>query len=87
LEDRRIAMPGLREDVIAAICEEWPNSEDELNQVAIHERLEVAGVGASEDDVQHVLLQLANHDDIRLATEAGAPGGLAVVYVDPELCP
>ncbi len=58
-----------------------------LNQVAIHERLEDAGVVASEDDVQQVLLQLSDHDDIRLAGEPGAMGGLAVVYVDPELCP
>ena len=79
-------MRGLREEIISIFCGEWPNSEDELNQVAIHERLEVAGVEASENDVQHVLLQLSDHDDIRLATEAGAPGGLAVVYVDPKLC-
>jgi hypothetical protein len=87
LEDRRFTVPGLREEIISIICGEWRNSDDELNEVAIHERLEVAGVGASEDDVQQVLLQLSDHDDIRLAGEPGAPGGLAVVYVDPELCP
>ena len=80
-------MPGLREEIISIICEEWPNADDELNQVAIHERLEDAGVVASEDDVQQVLLQLSDHDDIRLAGEPGATGGVAVVYVDPELCP
>jgi hypothetical protein len=79
-------VPGLREEIISIICAEWPNNEDELNEVAIHERLEVAGVEASRAAVQEVLLQLSDHDDIRLATEAGAPGGLAVVYVDPELC-
>ncbi len=80
-------MPELREEIISIICEEWPNSDDELNQVAIHERLEDAGVVASEDDVQQVLLQLSDHDAIRLAGEPGATGGLAIVYVDPELCP
>jgi hypothetical protein len=80
-------MPGLREEIISIICEEWPDGDDELNQVAIHERLEDAGVVASEDDVQQVLLQLSDHDDIRLAGEPGATGGLAVVDVDPELCP
>ena len=80
-------MPGLREEIISIICQEWPDSEDELNQVTIRERLKVAGVEASEDDVQEELVQLANHQDIRLATEAGAPGGWAVVTeVDPKLC-
>ena len=80
-------MPGLREEVIAIICSEWPNRDDELNQAAILELLEDAGVAASEDDVQEVLLQLSDDDDIRLAGEPGATGGLAVVEVDPELCP
>jgi hypothetical protein len=87
LEDRRFTVPGLREEIISIICEEWPNSDDELNEVAIHDRLEVAGVGASQDGVQETLLQLSDHNDIRLAGEPGAPGGLAVDYVDPELCP
>ena len=81
-------MPGLREEIISIICKEWPNDEDELNQVAIHERLEAAGVEASEDDVRHVLFQLDNHEDIRLAGEPRAPGGWAVVSViNPKLCP
>jgi hypothetical protein len=45
-------MPGLREEIISIICEEWPNADDELNEFAIQERLEDAGVVASEDDVQ-----------------------------------
>ncbi len=80
-------MPGLREEVISIICSEWPNRDDELNQAAIHELLEDAGVAASEDDVEQVLLQLSDHEDIRLAGEPGATGGLAIVDVDPELCP
>jgi hypothetical protein len=87
LEDRRFAVSGLREEIISIICKEWPNDEDELNQVAIHERLEAAGVEASEEDVRHVLFQLENHQDIRLAGEPGAPGRWAVVSVDPKLCP
>jgi hypothetical protein len=102
LEDRRFTVPVLREEIISIICEEWPNSDEELNEVAseewpnsdeelnevaIHERLKVAGVGASQDGVLEVLLQLSDHEYIRLAGEPGAPGGLAVVYVDPELCP
>ena len=95
-------MPVLREEIISIICEEWPNSDDELNEVAseewpnsddelnevaIHERLKVAGVGASQDGVLEVLLQLSDHEYIRLAGEPGAPGGLSVVDVDLELCP
>ena len=81
-------MPGLREEIISIICKERPNDEDELNQVAIHERLEAAGVEASEDDVRHVLFQLDNHEDIRRAGEPRAPGGWAVVSViNPKLCP
>jgi hypothetical protein len=54
-----------------------------IKQVAIHKRLEDAGVVASEDDVQQVLLQLyQTTTDIRLAWESGATGGLAVVDVD-----
>jgi hypothetical protein len=80
-------MRGLREEIISIICEEWPNSEDELNEFVIHERLVAAGVEASEDDVQQVLLQLSDHQYIRLAGEPNALGGMAVVDVDPELCP
>jgi hypothetical protein len=32
-------MPGLRERVIAAICEEWPNPDNEVNSATIYERL------------------------------------------------
>ena len=87
LEDRRFTVPVLREEIISIICEEWPNNDDELNELAIHERLKVAGVGASQDGVLEVLFQLSDHEYIRLAGEPGAPGGVAVVYVDPELCP
>ncbi len=78
-------MRGLREEIISIICKEWPNSEDELNEVAIHERLVVAGVEASEDDVRQVLLQLSDHQNITLVVDPRS--GLVVQDVGPELCP
>ena len=80
-------MPELHEEIISIICEEWPDGDDELNQVTIHERLEAAGVAATEDDVQQVLLQLSDHRNITLAVEPGGTGGLAVADVHPDLCP
>jgi len=88
LEDRRLTMPGLREDVIAAICaEEWPHPDHEVNSTTIYERLKRGGVNASEAEVRQVLFQLKDHGDITLALEAGRGTGPVVDAVDLGLCP
>jgi hypothetical protein len=87
LEARRLAMLGLRERVIAVICEEWPNPHNEVNSSTIYERLKRDGDGASEDEVRQVLFQLSDHLDITLALDPGRGSGPVVVDVDPELCP
>jgi hypothetical protein len=86
LEDRRLAMLGLRERVIAAICEEkWPHPDNEVNSTTICERLKRDGDAASQDEVRQVLFQLSDHGDITLVLEA-RPDVPVVVAVDPKLC-
>jgi hypothetical protein len=81
-------MLGLREDVIAAICEEkWPHPDNEVNSTTICDRLKRGGVAASEDAVRGVLFQLKDHGDITLALDSGRGTGPVVTDVDPELCP
>ena len=81
-------MLGLRERVIAAICEEeWPHPDNEVNSTTIYERLKRDGDGASEDEVRQVLFQLSDHRDIILVMEPGAGSGPVVQDVNPELCP
>jgi hypothetical protein len=90
LEDRRLAMPGLpglRGRVIAALCEEWPNPDNEVHNTTIYERLKRAGDVASEDEVRQELLQLADHGNITLGLVPSRGSGPVVVGVDPELCP
>jgi hypothetical protein len=53
-------MPELRERVMAAICEEWPNPDNEVNSTTIYERLNRDGDDASEVEVRQVLLQLSD---------------------------
>jgi hypothetical protein len=80
-------MLGLRERVIAAICEEkWPNPDNEVNSTTIYERLKRDGDDALEVEVRQVLLQLADHGDITLMLEPGLESGPVVADVDPELC-
>jgi hypothetical protein len=80
-------MPGLRERVIAAICEEeWPHPDNEVNSTTIYERLKRDGDAASEDEVRQVLLQLSDYRDITLELEPSRGSGPVVVDVDPELC-
>ena len=80
-------MPGLRERVIAAICEEWPNPQTELNSATIYERLKSDGDDVSEVEVRQVLLQLSDLGDITLVLEPGRGSGPVVADVGPELCP
>ena len=81
------ALPGLRERVIAAICEERPNPDNEVNSTTIYERLKRDGDDALEAEVRQVLFQLSDHLDITLAFDPGPGSGPVVVDVDPELCP
>jgi hypothetical protein len=80
-------MPGLRDRVIAIICEEWPNPENKVEGATIYERLQSAETEASEHDVREVLIQLADQDDITLVFEPGGTASAAVVSVHPKLCP
>jgi hypothetical protein len=80
-------MRGLRERVIAAICEEWPNPDNELDSATIYERLKSDGDDASEVDVRQVLLQLSELGDITLVLEPGRGSGPVVADVHPGLCP
>jgi hypothetical protein len=87
LEDRRLTMPGLREDVIAAICaEKWPDPDNEVNSTTICERLKRGGHAASQDEVREVLFQLSEHRNITLMMEPGTGSGPVVQSVDPKLC-
>jgi hypothetical protein len=61
---------GLREKMIAIICEEWPNSDNELEAAVIFERLQSQGVEASEQAVRVALLQLADYKYIGIALPA-----------------
>ena len=87
MEDRRLAMPGLREQVIEVICEEWPKGEDreaELNAATIAERLQKAGVVASETEVQLELSHLVDQGHIDLAADRP---DMPVGRVSADLCP
>ena len=57
-------------EIIAIICEEWPNSDNELEATAISERLQSQGVETSEQAVCVVVLQLADYKYIRIALPA-----------------
>jgi hypothetical protein len=80
-------MPGLRERVIAAICEEWTNSDNEVSSATIYERLKNDVDVPSEVDIRQVLLQLSDHGDITLVLEPGRESGPVVAAVNPDLCP
>ena len=80
---------GLREKIIAIICEEWPKSLDnELDSTTIYERLQGAGVEVSDHDVRDVLLQLAQGGAITLVLASTPPpsAGVTIREVSPELC-
>jgi hypothetical protein len=88
LKDRRLAMPVLRERIIAAVCEEWPNPDNEVTSATIYERLKRDGNDAPEVEVRQVLLQLAALGDITLVLEPSRESDpIVVADVDPELCP
>jgi Fe2+ or Zn2+ uptake regulation protein len=76
----------LRQRVIAAICEEWANPDNEVNSATIYERLKRDGDDASEVEVRQVLLQLRDHGYITLVLEPRGSGPV-VTGVNPELCP
>ena len=80
-------MPGLRERVIAAICEELPSPDNDVNSTTIYERLKRNGDDASGAEVWQELLKLAAHGDITLVLAPGQGSGHVVADVNPELCP
>jgi len=81
-------MPGLREDVIDAICaEKWPHPDNEVNSTTICDRLKRGGHAASEDEVRQVLFQLRDQGDITLVLDQGRTVGPVVNSVDQKLCP
>jgi Fe2+ or Zn2+ uptake regulation protein len=79
---------GLREQIVAIICEEWPNSDREIEATTIFERLQSEGVEASEQDVHNVLFQLVQQGVIGLSPAASHHpfSGLFIVRVSQELC-
>ncbi len=80
--------PGLREKIVAIICEEWPNPDKEIDATTIFERLQSEGVAASELAVLDVLLQLADHGDIDLvlANDPPTTDDMTIRGVRQELC-
>ncbi len=83
-------MPGLREEVISIICEEWPMREDRetpLDAAVISEQLGQASLTVSEAEVQLELERLVGHQQIILEAEPGRVGLPVIVWVNPELCP
>jgi Fe2+ or Zn2+ uptake regulation protein len=57
---------GLREQMVAIICEEWPNPDNQIAAATIFERLQSEGVGASVLDVHNALFQLVQQGVIGL---------------------
>ena len=72
MTEEYIGPPGLRGKIVDIICEEWPNSDNEIVASTISERLQSEGVEASEQAVGDMLLRLAAHGDIDLVL-ANAP--------------
>lgn len=82
--------PSLRERVIAIICKEWPNEDNELQSTTIYHQLVSGGVGVSETALRDVLERLAGLGDIELVISPTVPlaqGGVTIRGVSPELCP
>ncbi len=87
-------MPGLREQVISIICEEWANPDNEVRSgtiyvpsTTIYERLRSNGVEVSQHEVHLELQHLASHGDITLVFEPGQEAGPTIAGVSSELCP
>jgi hypothetical protein len=80
--------PGLREKIVAIICDEWPNPDNEIAALTIFERLQSGGVEASVLAVHDVLFQLAQHGEIVLNLPASHHPftDLYILRVSQELC-
>ena len=85
MTDEYIGEPGLREKIIAIICEEWPPPDNELYAADILERLQSEGVEASEQAVLDVLLELVDHGHMFLG-EGPTGAGPTILEVNQELC-
>jgi Fe2+ or Zn2+ uptake regulation protein len=87
MTEEYIGEPGLREKIIAIICEEWPDPDKEIGADTIFERLQSEGGEASEQVVRDVLLQLADHGDIDLVIATEPPTTYMTIHgVRQELC-
>jgi hypothetical protein len=87
-------VPGLREQVISIICEEWANPDNEVRSgtiyvpsTTIYERLRSNGVEGSQDEVRQELHHLASHGDITLVFEPSQEAGPTIAGVSSQLCP
>jgi hypothetical protein len=80
--------PGLREKIIAIICEEWPNPDNQIHAATIFGRLQSEGVEASVLAVHNALFQLAQHGEIVLNLPASHHPftDLSILRVSQELC-
>ena len=80
--------PGLREKIVAIICEEWPNPDNQIAAATIFERLQSEGVGASVLDVHNALFQLVQQGVIGLNLPASHHPftDLSILSVCQELC-
>ncbi len=87
MTEEYIGEPGLREKIIAIICEEWPDRDKEISATTIFERLQSEGVEASEQAIHDVLVQLARHGDIDLVIATAPPTTYMTIHgVRQELC-
>jgi hypothetical protein len=87
--------PGLRERVIAIICDEWPNAHGSLEATTIYERLVEQGSTDSKRAVREVLGHLSqshpDHIDFVISTtdpeHPDELGRMSIRLKDTELCP
>ncbi len=88
-------MPGLREQVISIICEEWANPDNEVRSgtiyvpsATVYERLRSGanGIEVSQHEVDLELQHLASHGDIILVFEPSQEAGPTIADVSSELC-
>ena len=80
--------PGLREKIIAIICEEWPNPDNQIALATIFWRLQSEGVEASVLAVHNALYQLGQRGEIVLNLPAAHHpfGDVFILGVSQELC-
>jgi hypothetical protein len=81
-------MPGLREQVVLIICQEWPKGDIALNPATISGRLQQSA-GYSSATEAEVRLELEHLTDHGFITTSVVPDGTTdptVTSVRPDLC-